>query len=385
MGCSYGGVTDAKTGVRLGGARISARALAVWRPRQEPMTFLGAAVEVTTWAASMAGHNGGEGIWYLNHYAKVQGDDATVRYLTPGWTRFLVSRAGYDSRSFVRNHQYSPCGVSTGNPYSAGPYPFVYAGSESASGYCARQDFALDASSENYPKAPDMIVDPRALRDWSYTTVRGVPRGPDEHEAIDDCEGAADACVRVAVVTPNVGIGDLFITAPIEQQDQVTQHRFNRLRGLTSTRLDASFVRDGHPHLHLANWTRLRLRKMDASCGSEATAERCPELPTTARKVSFCLMDSVEFEAATDPAVYRPNQTYTACDTLVDGRIEQGIRAGWSDVYRKDLAGQFLPADGLHGEYWLEVEVNPADERGRRTIIESDYTNNVSRIQITIP
>jgi hypothetical protein len=44
-----------------------------------------------------------------------------------------------------------------------------------------------------------------------------------------------------------------------------------------------------------------------------------------------------------------------------------------------------VPAAGLHGAFGLEVEVNPPDAQGRRTVIESDYSNNISRIYITIP
>jgi hypothetical protein len=60
--------------------------------------------------------------------------------------------------------------------------------------------------------------------------------------------------------------------------------------------------------------------------------------------------------------------------------MSQGIGAGQEDVYDTPVPGQQLDLRGLdHGDYWFEAEVNPG-----RVLIESDYSNNVTRVKIRI-
>jgi hypothetical protein len=90
------------------------------------------------------------------------------------------------------------------------------------------------------------------------------------------------------------------------------------------------------------------------------------------------LEDLANFDDSPTGGVYQPNGSYNCS--------YQGIGSGKEDVYVKSLTGQVVSAEGLHGTFWLEVEVNPANaSTGSRPVIESDYTNNVSRVQITIP
>ncbi|OYV04914.1 MAG: hypothetical protein CFE26_14340, partial [Verrucomicrobiales bacterium VVV1] len=85
-------------------------------------------------------------------------------------------------------------------------------------------------------------------------------------------------------------------------------------------------------------------------------------------KVSFCLLDVVRW-SNTAPL----NSIYT-CD-------RQGIQDGWSDIYDSGLPGQWVVIDGVPaGNYQLEVTMNPG-----RIIVEGDYSNNVTKVPVTIP
>tara|TARA_R110002073_G_scaffold300298_2_gene467616 strand:+ start:11391 stop:12470 length:1080 start_codon:yes stop_codon:yes gene_type:complete len=85
------------------------------------------------------------------------------------------------------------------------------------------------------------------------------------------------------------------------------------------------------------------------------------------RKQAFCLLDS---EPYTDDAV--PDRTYNC--------FNQGLSAGWADVYTADLPCQFLDiTDVPDGDYTLEVAVNPDG-----LLPDSDLTNNLGSIPIRI-
>jgi hypothetical protein len=59
-----------------------------------------------------------------------------------------------------------------------------------------------------------------------------------------------------------------------------------------------------------------------------------------------------------------------------------GISIGWADVYSRNLPGQWIDVTGLaDGEYWLEVIANPY---GPDRILESNYTNNTTRILVNL-
>lgn len=88
-------------------------------------------------------------------------------------------------------------------------------------------------------------------------------------------------------------------------------------------------------------------------------------------KVGYCLADLSRW----DPSA-SPNRRYYAeeCNP-------QGIQAGWSDSYVSSLDGQWVDITGIPaGTYTLELTVDPDD-----LIFETDETNNILRIQVTIP
>jgi Lysyl oxidase len=386
IGCSWGSVTDKATGAGLGGAYIKVNqvdfstAMGSSGPIVKSVDFQTS----NTWSPAMRGSNGADGLWYLNLYGLTNSGDNKVTFLPSGWNRFYVLQTGYDARVFFRDHEYNQsCPIfGNKNPYSAGAYPYDISG-ESSSGTCVNESFQLNSASQNYVKDPDMMVDPRTLLDNVYATIRGAA-GETFSSGGWACEGKFDSCIRVSVGTPNVGVGDLWVTAPATSFATVTQHRFNRNSGMTDTAIPGSFTQDDHPHLHFKHWTEIRLRKIDSTCEYPSSATNCPVLPTTGSKVSFCLTETVSsFDSSSVAVVYQPNQHYGCTNDGVT--ISQGIGSSRADVYTKGLTGQMIGTDGLHGDFWLEVEVNPPDSNGVRAVIESDYSNNASRVKVTIP
>lgn len=111
-----------------------------------------------------------------------------------------------------------------------------------------------------------------------------------------------------------------------------------------------------HDHYHFLGFAQYRLLNMQN------------EIAAVGRKVSFCLEDIYRWN---DSA---PVESKFTCDY-------QGIQAGWSDIYNSGLEGQWVDITGVPaGEYLLEVTMNP-----EHFLLESDYTNNSTTIQVTIP
>jgi Lysyl oxidase len=88
-----------------------------------------------------------------------------------------------------------------------------------------------------------------------------------------------------------------------------------------------------------------------------------------AKKVSFCLRDSVRVPAAMGD--FHQGRYYGDCSL---NRAE-GITVGWADVYESFLYGQSLrlPPRVRNGVYCLSVKVDP-----KGLLYESDETDNIS-------
>ena len=85
------------------------------------------------------------------------------------------------------------------------------------------------------------------------------------------------------------------------------------------------------------------------------------------RKVSFCLEDVHRW----DPGA--PGRTKFDCE-------QQGIQAGWSDIYDSGLPGQWIDITGVPaGDYDLEITINP-----EHIIDEADYTNNTTVVPVNV-
>jgi hypothetical protein len=122
-----------------------------------------------------------------------------------------------------------------------------------------------------------------------------------------------------------------------------------------------------HNHIHVESWCIYRVREILPGDGVGAVVAE-------GEKTSFCLMDL----GVHDPSLpnFDPDGQFFECATTV-----QGISVGWYDVYGKHLDGQWIDiTDVAPGEYWLEAEVDPEGH-----VLETDETNNVKRVRLTIP
>jgi hypothetical protein len=86
------------------------------------------------------------------------------------------------------------------------------------------------------------------------------------------------------------------------------------------------------------------------------------------RKVGFCIEDVARWSP-------------TAPSTLKYTCSNNGLQAGWSDVYSQNLDCQFVDITGVpSGNYYLQMTVNPD-----ALLIESDLGNNTVMVPVLIP
>jgi hypothetical protein len=143
--------------------------------------------------------------------------------------------------------------------------------------------------------------------------------------------------LRFSTETRNVGGGDMIVPKPADRPDLFE-------------------FQECHGHYHFLGFASYRL----LNSLNQEVAE--------GRKVSFCLLDTIRWDPSSSPL---PKYT---CDN-------QGIQAGWSDIYDSGLPGQWIDVTGvLAGTYTLEITMNPD-----QIIEEADYTNNTTSIQVEIP
>jgi len=175
--------------------------------------------------------------------------------------------------------------------------------------------------------------------------------------------------LRFTASTPNIGPGDLVIGDP------------NQCSNLFH-------LSECHNHYHFEQYSDYRLwteegyskwtngRQLGAPSNSGINADLLAKAVAnhellTGRKQGFCMIDSANFSA--DPS---STKKYTLCGAPgVPGN--QGLQAGWTDIYSQNLDCQYVPIDGLAaGVYVLEVEVNP-----EHLLPESRYDNNSGAVR----
>jgi hypothetical protein len=90
----------------------------------------------------------------------------------------------------------------------------------------------------------------------------------------------------------------------------------------------------------------------------------------TGRKQAFCMEDTQQVLQGPD----------IGCEKLYSC-AEQGIQAGWSDLYGNSLDCQWLDiTDIAPGDYQLRVTLDPG-----RSFMEASFENNVASVPVTIP
>ncbi len=234
---------------------------------------------------------------------------------------------------------------------------------------------AIAAAPARAQGLPDLIVRPDIMA--SQWVVR------DENLPADACsviEGGVvpgwHRIVRFTVMTANVGDVDINIGDP--------RAHYDANDGLYELAVC-------HRHFHFRNYAVYQL--IDPRTGHVWKAA----------KRGFCMLDTDPNPAYMGQAPKNPE--YHSCGDLTHSG-NQGISHGWTDTYRFFLGGQYFVLDGGDGQpvippgdYIIRVTANPPFTPDINNpcrfldpatglchaLEESDYSNNVGEVLITIP
>jgi hypothetical protein len=184
---------------------------------------------------------------------------------------------------------------------------------------------------------PDLVLDERDLRESLLIETADFDR--QECAVADRCVGAPGRrrLLRFDTTAVNVGEGDFFIGDP--SQSPLT----------TYSQCRSWWV--------FEEYSEFRLLDLEGN------------LVATGHKEAFCLTDHDRRAGAGGPT-----PQFTDCRF-------QGISAGWTDVYHRELDCQWIDITGVPEDlYVLEVHLNPAG-----VVEEANYSNNVGRTEVFIP
>jgi hypothetical protein len=150
--------------------------------------------------------------------------------------------------------------------------------------------------------------------------------------------------LRFDLITPNIGAGDLYLGPP-----------------LRDNRPDGRFEYGAcHAHYHFRGYADYRLMAL----GADTEVAR-------GHKQSFCLLDSARYMDM--GRALRPGEVYTCTD--------QGIHAGWYDLYDRALDCQYVDiTDVPPGRYRVRVRINEL-----RGLTETSYDDNEAFREVEIP
>jgi len=203
---------------------------------------------------------------------------------------------------------------------------------------------------------PDLNVRAEKLTNWTYNNIAGGRE------------------IRFDTAMANGGKGPFelngtstIITDPDGTQRHLVNQKIYWDDGTTTSNPAGYFVyHPTHGHTHFDNFARAYLRTRPTANWQDGS------IVAVGPKTSFCLIDSWHYAPGLPGSP--PNSTYGCSPTL------QGISVGWADIYSQGLDGQSINITGIpNGNYWLEVEADTSN-----AILETDETNNTTRIAITI-
>jgi len=234
---------------------------------------------------------------------------------------------------------------------------------------------------------PDMIVDAKTLATSWVVYDQEIKESACSLQEAGLVQGRY-RFLRFTVNTPNVGDADIFIGDPNRHWDPNGDGDGSDSDGL--------FENDAcHQHYHFRNYALYQL--IDASGKI-----------TKARKNGFCMIDVAPYNDGAPPKSW----VYRACGRparpaqgLPEVPGNQGISVGYADQYYKWLVGQYFVLNDPNaalvppGTYTLRIWVNPPftprnknepcpakDPQGFcHMFLESDYSNNIGQVVITIP
>lgn len=182
--------------------------------------------------------------------------------------------------------------------------------------------------------------------------------------------------LRISNGAANRGLGPLHIygvNPPLTDSTQAVNQRIFFEDGNYVDRYAGTFVyHQLHGHIHFADWSQFRVREL-------LPGDSVGVILAEGEKTSFCVVDEDIFDATLPN--FDPDGFYFSCGVPPGQLVVQGLSVGWIDVYDKSLPDQNIDVTDLPpGQYWLESEADPLNR-----LQESDETNNISRIKITIP
>lgn len=162
-------------------------------------------------------------------------------------------------------------------------------------------------------------------------------------EVVEACTVAGNRrLLRFDLYTPNVGEGDLYFGSPTAMGRPLAMFEYGEC----------------HRHYHLRGYAEYRLFDGEREVGM-------------GHKQSFCLLDSGRWMNMGE-------------DLPASGRYNcgnQGIHAGWYDLYGRSLDCQYVDITGVPpGRYRVRARINV-----ERVVEESDYSDNEAWLDVTIP
>ncbi|MDB4930587.1 MAG: Lysyl oxidase [Myxococcaceae bacterium] len=203
---------------------------------------------------------------------------------------------------------------------------------------------AGDATARDAAAAGDGGALPNLIPIIQNTQIQERTFGASACEVMEGCTVVGSRrLLRFDLLTPNIGEADLYFGAPNAAGRPPGMFEFGTC----------------HMHWHLRGYADYRLFDM---AGVEVGR---------GHKQSYCLLDTARYMGmSTDlPATSRYN-----CGN-------QGIHAGWYDLYGRSLDCQYVDiTDVPPGTYRLRAQVN-----GERVVVESRYDDNEASLTVVIP
>lgn len=282
----------------------------------------------------------------VSNLSGAQGSVANFKFAVPSGAAsvsFSISGGSGDADLYVKYGQLATTSVWDQRPYLSGnnetvtinaprvgDYYLMVQGYRAYSGLTIKASYSGSASVGK----PDLVVSADALNPY-VTTQTFSSSACELQEGTIDTAGTKKL-LRFTTQTRNIGTADLVLGNPA-----------------TSTMFEWGAC---HGHYHFRSFAQYRL--LD-STGA---------VVRTGKKVGFCLMDITRIDSGANPSA-----RYSCSN--------QGIQAGWADIYSAQLSGQWIDITGLpSGPYILEIVIDPMN-----LIDELDDTNNVTRANVTIP
>jgi hypothetical protein len=227
--------------------------------------------------------------------------------------------------------------VNTGVYRCSQPVPDIDYDDPSAKGEPFNGELGCDA--------PNLFVEPEGMNvEIDQILVVNDPQNANYCALLEGCVGGTGVrkVLRFDTQTPNDGSRDLVM-------------------GVPSNHPDLFHYSACHDHYHFDGYAEYELLDSQG------------ETAASGHKQAFCLLD---WNSWAWPGDF---EKYTCSN--------QGISAGWRDVYGSYLDCQWIDiTDVAPGQYTLRISVNPPrDDTTVAPLIERDYDDNVLEMPVTVP